>query len=135
MNKKADDLGLKETYFLDPTGLNPENRSSARDLVSLMQKALEYPLLSEIMKTKEIDIASADDKFHHHLANTDMLLGEIPEIIGGKTGYTEEAGNCMVLAVTSPNGEGTVISVVMNAKDRIAETKRLITWTKTAFFW
>lgn len=135
MNEKARSLELKETYFLDPTGLNPENRSSARDLASLMQKALEYPLLSQMMRTPAIDISSADDKFHHHLTNTDKLLAEIPEVVGGKTGYTEEAGNCMVLAVTSPNGGGTLISVVMNANDRMKETKQLINWTKSAFFW
>jgi D-alanyl-D-alanine carboxypeptidase (penicillin-binding protein 5/6) len=135
MNQRAKKLNLTNTFYTDPSGLDPNNRSSAWDLVKIMEEVLRHPLLTEIMQTSIIDIPSADGKFYHHLTSTNELLGKIPEILGAKTGYTEEAGNCMVLAIKSPNNEGLVISVVMNAQDRMAETESLINWTKTAFFW
>jgi len=135
MNQKAKALGLADTNFSDPSGLDPQNRSSAWDLNRLMQEVLKYPVLQEIMRTKEIDFASADGKFNRHLTSTDKLLGILPEIIAGKTGYTEEAGNCMILAFRAPNQEGTVVSVIMDSQDRMAESEALVKWTKGAFLW
>lgn len=135
MNKKAASLNLKNTYFVDSSGLSPENYSSAWDISVMLQEVLKYPVLEEIMQTKEIDLHSVDGKFNHHLVNTDKLLGIIPEIIGGKTGYTEEAGNCMTAAFGSPNGQGMTITVLMDSPDRIGETKTLFEWTKKAFLW
>ena len=135
MNRKAKTMGLADTNFTDPSGLDPGNRSSAWDLNRLMQEVLKYPILQEIMRTKEIDFLSADGKFSHHLTSTDKLLGIVPEIIAGKTGYTEEAGNCMILAFQAPNQEGTVISIIMDSQDRMAESEALVKWTKEAFLW
>jgi D-alanyl-D-alanine carboxypeptidase (penicillin-binding protein 5/6) len=135
MNQRVKSLDLTNTFYADPSGLNPNNRSSAWDLVKIMEEVLKYPLLIEIMQTPSINFSSADGKFNHHLTSTNKLLGKIPEIVGAKTGYTEEAGNCMILAVKAPNKEGLIISVVMDAQDRMTETETLINWTKTAFFW
>ncbi|MDD2753642.1 MAG: hypothetical protein PHT44_03480 [Candidatus Portnoybacteria bacterium] len=135
MNRKAESMRLADTDFTDPSGLDPGNRSSAWDLNRLMQEVLKYPVLQEIMRTKEIDFASADGKFSHHLTSTDKLLGVVPEIIAGKTGYTEEAGNCMILTWRAPNQEGTVVSVIMDSQDRMAESEALVKWTKEAFLW
>ena len=135
MNKKAASLNLKNTYFVDPSGLSAENYSCAWDISVMLQEVLKYPVLEEIMQTQEIDLYSIDGKFNHHLVNTDKLLGTVPEIIGGKTGYTEEAGNCMTAAFWSPNGQGMTITVLMDSPDRIAETKTLFEWTKKAFLW
>ncbi len=135
MNQKAKAMCLKNTSYADPSGLDPANISSAWDLTKVMQEALKYPILSQVMTTPSADIQSVDGKFTSHIVSTDKLLGIIPEIVGGKTGYTEEAGNCMILAIKSPNNEGFLISVVMGASDRMAETETLINWTKKAFFW
>lgn len=135
MNKKTTSLELKNTSFADPSGLSPENYSCVWDIGRILQETVKYPALQEIIQTKEIDLRSADGRFNHHLVNTNKLLGIIPEIIGGKTGYTEEAGNCMAVAFKSPAGEGTIITVIMDSPDRAAETKTLFEWTKQAFLW
>ncbi len=135
MNQKAKAMGLVDTDFGDPSGLDSRNRSSARDLNRLMQEVLKYRVLREIMQTKEIDFFSVDGKFNHHLTSTDKLLGKLPEIIGGKTGYTEEAGNCMALAWQAPNKQGVVISIIMDSQDRTAESEALLKWTRGAFLW
>lgn len=135
MNQKAKELKIKSTSFADPSGLDPQNRSSAWDLAQLLEICLKNPSLARIMQTSQIQTASADGRFVHYLKSTNHLLGKLPDVAGGKTGYTEEAGNCMVLAVSSPNNEGLLISVVMGAQDRMGETETLINWTKKAFFW
>lgn len=135
MNQKARNLGLTDTTFTDPSGLDPGNQSSAWDLNILMQEVLKYPVLQKITQTAVFDFKSVDDKFRHHLTNTDKLLGLYPEIIAGKTGYTEEAGNCMILAWRAPNSQGTVISIIMDSQDRMAESEALLRWTKEAFLW
>ena len=135
MNKKAVSLELKNTSFADPSGLDPNNYSSAWDISLMLKEALRYPLLQEVMQTKTIDLHSLDGRFNHHLVSTDKLLGVIPEIVGGKTGYTEEAGNCMTVAFRSPDNEGSIVIVVMNSPDRAAEIKSLFGWTKKAYLW
>lgn len=135
MNQKAKTLGLKKTSFKDSSGLDPTNFSSAWELVKIMEETLKQPLLSRIMQTKEIDVFSADKKIKHHLESTNKLLGHLPDIVGGKTGYTEEAGNCMILAAKSPKNEGIIISVVMDSPDRLLESETLINWTKKAYLW
>ncbi len=135
MNQKAKALGLANTIFTDPSGLDPGNLSSAWDLNRLMQEVLKYQILQEIMQTKEIIVFSADKKFSHQLVNTDQLLGRFPEIIAGKTGYTEEAGNCMILAWRAPNNQGRIISIIMDSQDRTGESEMLLKWTKEAYLW
>ena len=135
MNQKAKNMGLANTNFADPSGLDPGNRSSAWDLNRLMQEVLKYQVLQNIMQTSTIDFQSVDGKFNHHIASTDKLLGKLPEIIGGKTGYTEEAGNCMILAWRAPNNQGTIVSIIMDSQDRLAESAAILEWTKEAFLW
>lgn len=134
MNTKAKVLELKNTLFVDPSGLDPQNQSSAWDLAKLMQEMLKWPVFQEISQTAVIDLPPSNGRSRHFI-NTNKLLGRLPDILAGKTGYTEEAGNCMILAVKSPYSGGAIISVVINAPDRLAETEMLVKWTKEAFIW
>ncbi len=135
MNQKAKALGLKNTSFKDSSGLDPSNFSTAWELTKIMEEVLKNPLLSKIMQTPKITIFSVDKKFRHQIESTDKLLDRVPEILGGKTGYIQEAGNCMILAVKSPQNGGIIISVVMDSPDRLLETETLINWTKKAYLW
>ncbi len=135
MNEKAQKLGLKNSHFADPSGLDPKNVSSAQDMIKIMEEVLKYPLLQEIMQSPVWEFYSTDGAFFHRLINTNKLLGQIPEIVAGKTGYTEEAGNCMIIAAKSPNRQGFIISIIMASPDRLGESKTLIEWTKKAFLW
>lgn len=135
MNQKAKVLGLVSTTFTDPSGLDAGNRSSAWDLNILMQEFLKYPILQKITQTAAFDFKSVDNKFSHHLTSTDKLLGQHPEIIAGKTGYTEEAGNCMILAWRATNDQGIIISIIMDSQDRMGESATILRWTKEAYLW
>lgn len=135
MNQKAEQLGLKNTHFSDPSGLSTENVSTAKELALIMQEVIKYPLLNQIMKTPEIDILSLDGKHNHHLTNSDKLLQKYPEIIAGKTGFIDEAGNCMILAIQPPGGKGAIINVILDTQDRMGEMEKLIQWEKEAYLW
>jgi len=133
MNKKAEELGLENTHFTDPTGYNPTNLSTALDLAELVKYSLEQPLIWQILKTPNIDLSSADGLINHHLINTNQLLGHWSGIIGGKTGYTDEAQGCMILVIEQIY-ENLVI-IVLGAEERFLATEKLINWAKKAYIW
>jgi len=133
MNEKAEDLGLENTHFVNPTGLDPENLcyepavlnyfnySTTRDLAKLTQYILkEHPLIFEI-SIQEPLYKIEDGIF-------DLFLTQ--RVVGGKTGYTDEAGGC-ILFVFSDEKSNFFINVILgtpSASARIAEMQKLIDW-------
>ena len=78
-------------------------------------------------QTEVIEVLNLDNTFHHFIPqNTNELLREIPEIIGGKTGWGVEAGGCLLLVLDNPEEEGYFVSIVLGAKVRFAEMRKLI---------
>ena len=134
MNQKANELGIENTRFIDSTGYDPSNVSTALDLAKLIKYSLSKPLVWDILKTPVIDLFSVDEKINHHLVNNNQLLNRLPEMIGGKTGYTEEANECMLSLIRAPDKTNLVI-VVLGAKDRFLETEKLANWAKEAYIW
>lgn len=134
MNLYAKNLGLEKTYFVNPTGLEPDNLqepkniSAARDIVKLTKYILKnYPQIFEITANQSYEVLKPDGSLHHFIPeNTNKLLGEIPEIIGGKTGWGIEAGGCLLLVLDDPNTSKYYINIVLGAKDRFAEMRKLI---------
>jgi D-alanyl-D-alanine carboxypeptidase len=139
MNKKAEVLGLKDTKFFNPNGLDApagsENYSTAYDLAQLTDYALSKSSIWEISRTQEATLYSLDKSQTHHVKNTDELLGQMDNVYGGKTGYTTDAGECLVLISESPGTKHKIISVVLNAEDRFAETKKLVDWVFNSYRW
>ena len=127
-------LNPKTTHFINPTGLDPgdpfqiTNYSTAEDLVKLAKYLIKYkPEILEILSQKE------NGDFDYTLENTNELLGEIEEIIGGKTGYTDRAGGCLILILEGPRKNTFLINVILGSENRFEEMKQLINWTKQAF--
>lgn len=141
MNKKAEEIGLKNTRFIEPVGLDPKNESTVSELATLIEYALKKPLLSEILKTPEATIYSIDKKFIHNLTSTNKLFGKIPILLGGKTGYTEEAGGCMITFSNINDGSGEfiksnyLITVILGSSQREEDTSKLIEWSQNAWIW
>ena len=127
MNKKARDLGMKNSYFSNPNGLDSApQHSTAFDLSLAARELLKNPYLSKIVSTKEISISDVDFKYFHQLTNVNKLLGEIQGLGGLKTGYTENAGENLV-SFYKKNGHQFVI-VILKSLDRFNDTKNIITW-------
>jgi len=135
MNLKSKELGLRSTYFSTPTGLEAENNfSTARDLANLMIFILKnHPFILEISAQPSVIILSENDRPHHRAFNTNELLTSFAgidnlKIVGGKTGYTDEAGGCIILVTKDQNGD-YLIYLVLGAdsqESRFSELKKLI---------
>lgn len=136
MNEKAKNLEMKNTNFSNPDGLDqPENHSTAYEIAQLVDYAMERPLLWDILRIQSATVYSADKKIKHTIKNTNLLLGKFKNIAGGKTGFTDEAGQCLVLAVGDPEENHQIISVVLGASDRFLETERMVKWVFESYRW
>jgi len=144
MNQTAEELQLSHTHFVDPVGLDPDNGiggynySTAKELALLTQKILKQESgakIIEIMSKQEADILLADGQFHHKAVNTNEMLKEFPDMIGGKTGQTPIAKQCLLIILPKPKSEGYLINVILGSNDRFQEMKNIINWLNKAFVW
>lgn len=135
MNKKAVELGMNNSIFHDPAGLNDDALSSSDDLVKLVIYSLKFNELWATLGEKTTSVYSIDGKIEHKINSTNQLLGIIPDIIGGKTGYTDKALGCMLLVVDIPGKNDKIISIVLGSAERFTDTEKLVNWTKRAYIW
>jgi D-alanyl-D-alanine carboxypeptidase (penicillin-binding protein 5/6) len=126
MNQAARQLGLTDTSYANPIGLDdPDNYSSARDLVTLASILLKNPLFARIVNTPSATLNSGDHP--RTVTSRDTLLNEVPWINGVKTGHTLGAG--FVLVGSGTQESTTLISAVIGAPDeatRDADTLKLL---------
>lgn len=109
MNAKARALGLRDTHFSNPHGLDqPGNYSSARDVVALLTAALRVPFIREWSGRPSATIAGG-----RFVESTDDLIGRLPGLVGGKTGHTDGAGWSQVAAAQA--GGARVTAAVLGS--------------------
>ncbi|PEA56183.1 D-alanyl-D-alanine carboxypeptidase [Bacillus pseudomycoides] len=127
MNKKAKDLGLKNTHFQNPTGLPAKDHySTAYDMAVMAKELMKYPLIRKYTGKYEDYLREDTDK-KFWLVNTNKLVRFYPGVDGVKTGFTTEAKYCLT-ASAERNGM-RVISVIMGSptsKERNAEVTKLL---------
>lgn len=131
MNKKAQELGLTNTRFSNPHGLDNENHySTARDMSKLAQELLKY---EDILKFTSIyeDYLTKPDGSQIWLVNTNRLVRFYDGVDGLKTGYTTQAGYC--LTATAKKNDFRIISVVMKASSGDARSKDTATLLSYGF--
>jgi D-alanyl-D-alanine carboxypeptidase len=135
MNRAAGDLGLTQTYFLNPTGLDvdPETAGaygSAYDVARLAAAFLkEYPALFETTSRPSIEINSEYSSLH--ASSTDTPLLDIPGLIAAKTGYTELAGGNLVAVFDVEIGHPLVVAVLGSTREqRFEDIRTLISATR-----
>lgn len=137
MNQKAQELGMDNTHFVNPTGLKEDNHySSARDLVTMGRYALtNYPLIAQTVKQASVKVTVTTTRGHKKtkqtrtLRSSDTLLNSVPGMLGIKTGAVEDEttflGACQ-------RGSTRIYTCVMGCKTRqgrFNDTKTLIDWT------
>lgn len=138
MNEKAEKIGLKETHFMNSTGLdNDENYSTAWDISLLATYAYKKARIRELVSRSEGKIRSVDGSITHDLKTTNEILGGPFNVVGLKTGNTILAGPSFVSVAKGPNPSlrQEVITVVLNSPQRFAETSKLLEWTYNAYSW
>jgi len=140
MNQKAKELNLRNTQFADAAGLNADDRSHscAYDVAMIAREEMKYPMVLEIMQTpSHIQITSCDEFGNvHQIGNTNKLLGQYPGILGAKTGFTYEAGYCLMMMREMAN-KGKLIGVVLDAGDisRWTEMQKMLDWAYNRYKW
>lgn len=141
MNKKAKEIGLLNTHFTSAHGFEPENYSTAEDLALLTQYSIiHYPQIWKILGTQQMTIVGTDpagNSINHSPNNTNKLLGE-DYVLGGKTGYTEEAGDTMILAMKAPGiAEGNIVLILLGlgVAERIPRNKNFYDWIVWGWNW
>ena len=97
MNRDATDLGLRGTRFYSPNGLDDRGYSTPHDLAAIAEEVFGSPFLEKILRTKFRDIPARDGP-PRHVQNRNVLLWLYKGTLGGKTGFTEAAGYCLVSA-------------------------------------
>jgi D-alanyl-D-alanine carboxypeptidase (penicillin-binding protein 5/6) len=112
MNHKASEMGLKNTHFEDPAGLDsPEHYSSARDMAEIARAAMRYPEFRDIVETEEATISTQDREIE--LFTTNNLLYTYEPATGVKTGTSPEAGPSLI--ASAKEGDESYIAVLLDA--------------------
>ena len=126
MNQKAKQLNLKNTHFVTPHGLdNEEHYTTAYELAKITDYALKNKTIAKIVATKSTTIYI--NEMPRQINNTNELLGNVEGVYGVKTGFTNNAGRCLVTSVK--RGDMDLIVVVLGAdtrKDRAKDSMKLI---------
>ena len=127
MNEKAAELGMKDSHFKNPIGIDdPEQLTTSYDLALAARELLKNSYLAKFVSTKEITISDTDYKYFHKLSNVNELLGKVVGIGGLKTGYTKLAGQNLV-SFYKKNGNQYII-VILKSLDRFEDTRILTQW-------
>ncbi len=135
MNQKALQLGMKDTHFVDATGLNPNNVSTALDLARMVNASYDYSLIRDFTTTESVQLAVHGSRKPRAMAfqNSNALVRSGTWEIGlSKTGYISEAGRCLVMQAHI--AAKPVIIVLLDSLGkvtRIADANRIKQWMET----
>lgn len=133
MNFKAKKLGMKDTNYQDPAGLDVTGYSTASDLYIVTKYAMQNAIFRKIVASKEYVAKSANGQIYHQLENSNRLVNEYNYLgaIGVKTGYMPESGHCLISAVKRDGH--TLVGIVLNtyadsATASADESKKMFDW-------
>ncbi|HUW25259.1 MAG TPA: D-alanyl-D-alanine endopeptidase [Gallionella sp.] len=129
MNAKARELGMQNTHFLDPTGLNSDNVSTAYDLVKMVSAARDYPLIHQYTTATSHSVDNWKGR-EMRFVNTNPLVRNASWDIGvSKTGFISEAGRCLVMEATIDQRQMIIVLLDSWGKlTRIGDANRVKRW-------
>jgi D-alanyl-D-alanine endopeptidase (penicillin-binding protein 7) len=130
MNARATMLGMKDTRYVEPTGLSSDNRSSASDLATLVAAASRDPLLRQLTTSTGYEVAVGSRMVQFN--NTNRLVHNPDWQIGlQKTGYISEAGRCLVMQANVAGRKLIMVFLDSNGKyTRLADAERVRRWVE-----
>jgi serine-type D-Ala-D-Ala carboxypeptidase (penicillin-binding protein 5/6) len=140
MNKKTKELDLGDSNFCTPSGLEITGResecySSAYDIARIAAYSMKYNIIWEILRLPNATISSTDGKCTHEIINTDLVLDQVPNCLGGKTGFTPLAGRSLLLAANDETETHKIVAVLLDDPYRWQDIKTMIDWTFRAYDW
>lgn len=143
MNDEAAFLGMTNTVFKDPAGLDDQGRSTAHDLAILAAYVIRDDVIRSIVQTTQATVNSSDGSRIHALESSNRLIKSdhplyVPEATGLKTGFTPDAGHCLVSSAVK-NGHA-IVSVILHTNSTsneasASESRKLLNWGFAAYSW
>ncbi|MDQ7980386.1 D-alanyl-D-alanine endopeptidase [Paraburkholderia sp. SARCC-3016] len=128
MNAKAKQLGMVDTHFENPTGLTSQNVSTARDLVKMVNAAYQYPLIRRFSTDRSYEVYTGKRTLAYNSTNA-LIRNPSWDIGLQKTGFINEAGECLVMQATIDNRPMIMVLLDSAGKySRFADATRLRTW-------
>jgi D-alanyl-D-alanine carboxypeptidase len=143
MNRKAKDLKLTSASFVEPTGLDPANVASARDVAALLKESIRFNKICKAMHTAEYYAHPVNQEKALRVWSTNLLLTNwIPnefkaEDIAGKTGYIADSGYNFAVRLTNANAHSIRVVVLgtTSAEARFTEARDLARWAFEHYLW
>jgi D-alanyl-D-alanine carboxypeptidase len=139
MNRRAEEMGLRDSHFCTPSGLEIEGMScysSAYDIARIAIETLQYEEIWKLINEPTgTVIASTDGMYTHELLNTNALLGEYPGLVGTKTGFTPDAGYSLLAVAKNPKNAHRVVAVVLDDPYRWDDIKNMFDWAFSSHKW
>lgn len=151
MNLEAKYLGMTETNFVNPTGLDPDekqlalwqnknyiNRADIKDLLKLSEHIIKNQDIIKNISKEQFDLYTSSGKFHHTVLTTNEFLkngisfGAL-QFVGAKTGQTIKAKGCLILILKNPENNNYLISIVLGSDDRFGDMRKMIDWASANF--
>jgi len=131
MNQKVESFGLSDSNFVEPSGLDAKNISTAFDIAQIADSTFGESNIWNILGQSGMDTESVDGKIRH-LKNTNQIIND-PRIISGKTGFTNEAGGTLVIVAELGEENRKMIFVILGSGDRFGEMVVLLDWVEGNF--
>ena len=130
MEKQREKLGMTHSHFENPVGLDAEGHvATAENLATLIEYIwYNHPLL--LNRTRQNEITISTDNHTYIMESTNELLKEFPAILGGKTGFTDNAQGALILVYPTRLGRPAII-VLMKSPDRFGDGRKIINWIET----
>jgi D-alanyl-D-alanine endopeptidase (penicillin-binding protein 7) len=130
MNAKAHELGMKDTRYVEPTGLSSSNQSSAQDLAQLVKAAHQHELIRELSTSPEYQVAVGRRQMMFHTTNA-LVRSPAWDIGLQKTGYISEAGRCLVMQAQLAGRKLIMVLLDSAGKySRIGDAERIRKWVE-----
>ncbi|MFH1495016.1 MAG: D-alanyl-D-alanine endopeptidase [Pseudomonadota bacterium] len=133
MNRKAVELGMRQTHFVDSTGLHSENVSTAEDLVKMVRAGYHYDQIRQMSTSENYDVVN-DNGHRIPYKNTNALVKSPAWDIGlSKTGFINEAGRCLVMQAQIASRPVIIVLLDSAGKfTRIADANRIKKWLESS---
>ena len=131
MNRKAFDLGLRNTTYDDPSGLSSGNLSSAYDMARLITFAVSNERLAKVMRTPEYTFNTSRRRGVRVRTTNQLIRQGDMDVVAGKTGFIRKAGYCLATLLRLPEGGPEVAVVVLGARSSVTrfwEARHLYNW-------
>ncbi len=133
MNNKAKKLGMRNTHFYDSTGLSTRNVSTAQDLAKLIAAAYRQPLIREFTQDTSKDMRFRTPAYSLMFNNTNPLVKNPDwDVRLSKTGFTDEAGRCLVMRAKPDNRELAIVLLnSVGKRTPVGDANRIRKWLKS----